>query len=270
MIRFRLDGRPHFVPDGWGEATNAQLLAAAPHLATDSVAARLAVVRAWCPKLRDRDVRKLTADQLWDVCALVGWAWKLEGAAITQFEHRGRTYLLPEVNLLDAVLVEYALASVYFHLFAKPKAPQLSALDQLVATLCRPAAVGIDENDPAWDGQRREKYNAKLAEARALELADLPIALKMVVLHRFLEAERFIHRAYADLFKKQEPVVAGDEPAPKPKPTGDGTQVLEVLADLAEQGTYGTYEQTSFTRLHTVFFNLAKKARRRREEERNS
>ena len=87
------------------------------------------------------------------------------------------------------------------------------------------------------------------------------------MLHRFLDAERFIHQAYADLFTKAAP--ADEGPAAKPKPTGDGTQVLEVLADLAEQGTYGTYEQTSYTRLHTIFFNLAKKARRRREAEKD-
>jgi hypothetical protein len=268
MIRFRLDGRAHFLPERWSELTGPQLLAAALYLTTDSVAARLAVVRAWCPKLRERDVRKLTPDQLWDVLCLVGWAWQLEESALSQFEHRGRVYVLPEPQLLDAVLIEYALASVYFHLFAKPTAPQPQALDQLVATLCRPAAAGIDENDPQWDGQRREKYNAKLAEARALELADLPLALKVVVLHRFLAAERFIHRAYVDLYKKPEPV--GEGPAPKPRPTGDGTQALEVLAELAEQGTYGTYEQASYTRLHTVFFNLAKKARRRREAEKDA
>ncbi|MDB5268220.1 MAG: hypothetical protein JWP58_1260 [Hymenobacter sp.] len=267
MIRFRLDGRPHFLPERWGELTGPQLLAAAPYLLTDSVAARLAVVRAWCPKLRDMDVRRLTSDQLWDVLSLVGWAWQLEESALAQFEHRGRVYRLPEPQLLDAVLIEYALASVYFHLFAKPKAPQPQALDQLVATLCRPAAE-VDENDPQWDGQYREKYNAKLAEARARELADLPLAVKVVVLHRFLAAERFIHRNYADLYQK--PAPAGDGPAPKPKPTGDGTQALEILAELAETGTYGTYEQASYTRLHTVFFNLAKKARRRREAEKDA
>ncbi|MDB5270082.1 MAG: hypothetical protein JWP58_3122 [Hymenobacter sp.] len=267
MIRFRLNDRLHSLPEAWPELTAGQLLAAAPYLVADTVANRLAVVRAWCPKVRDREVRKLTPDQLWDLCAQVGWAWKLEGAALTHFEHRGRTYLLPEPNLTDAVLVEYAMASVYFHLFARPKAPQAQALDQLVATLCRPAAAGVDENDPAWDGQRREKYNSKLAEARALELVDLPLALKMVVLHRFLAAERFIHRNYADLYQKPQKPVGPDA---KPAPTGDGTQVLEIVADLAETGTYGTYEQVSFTRLHTVYFNLAKKARRRRAEAKDS
>lgn len=266
MIRFRLDGRPHFLPDSWAELTSKQLQAAAPYLAHDSVGARLAVVRAWCPKLRDKDVRKLTSDQLWDVLSLVGWAWKLEAAPLPGFEHRGRAYRLPEAQLRDAVLVEYAMASVFFHQFAKPTNPQPKALDQLVATLCRPAAAGIDENDPHWDGQCRERYNGKLAEARALELADLPLAVKIVVLHRFLEAERFVHRAYADLYRKPEPTGAG--PAPAPKPTGDGTQVLEMLAELAERGTYGTYEQVAYTALHTVFFNQAKQARRRREAER--
>ncbi|WP_210521891.1 hypothetical protein [Hymenobacter terricola] len=268
MIRFRLNGRPHFLPDSWAELTGKQLQAAAPYLATDSVAARLAVVRAWCPKLRDKDVRRLTADQLWDVLCLVGWAWKLDAAPLPQFEHRGRVYRLPEAQLLDAVLVEYAMASVFFHQFAKPKNPQAKALDHLVATLCRPAAPGVNENDPHWDGQRRERYNGKLAEARAGELADLPLAVKMVVLHHFLAAERFIHKAYADLYKKPEP--AGEGPAPAPRPTGDGTQVLEILADLAERGTYGTYEQVAYTSLHTAFYNLAKQARRRREAERES
>jgi hypothetical protein len=270
MIRFRLDGKPHQLPEAWAELTGPQLLAAAPYLVADTVANRLAVVRAWCPKLRTRQVRKLTPDQLWDLCAQVGWAWKLESAALTEFEHRGRVYLVVEPNLTDAVLVEYAMASVYFHHFARPKAPQVQALDQLVATLCRPAAAGVDENDPAWDGQRREKYNSKLAEARALELADLPLSLKMVVLHRFLAAERFIQRNYKDLYEKPAPVPTGPQAAAKPAPTGDGTQALEILAELAETGTYGTYEQVSFTRLHTVFFNLAKKARRRRDAENNS
>ncbi|MDO7851552.1 hypothetical protein [Hymenobacter convexus] len=270
MIRFRLDGRPHCLPETWAELTGPQLLSAAPYLAADTVANRLAVVRAWCPKVRERDVRRLTPDQLWDLCAQVGWAWKLEQAGLTEFAHRGRTYLVVEPNLTDAVLVEYAMASVYFHLFARPKAPQATALDQLVATLCRPAAAGVDENDPAWDGQRRERYNGKLAEARAKELADLPLSLKMVVLHRFLAAERFIQRNYQDLYEKPAPQPEGPPAAAGPAPKGDGTQVLEILAELAETGTYGTYEQVCHTRLHTVFFNLAKKARRRREAEKQS
>ena len=270
MLTFRLDGRPHQVPGSWVELTAAQLRAAAAHLAQDSAAARLAVLRAWCPQLRDKDVRRLTADQLWDVLSLVGWAWsqEVDTQVVRAFTHRGRCYCLPEAKLLDAVAVEYAMATVFFHQFAHPQRPQALALDQLVATLCRPLRADLFQvrEDPAWDGQARERYNGKLAEARALELADAPLGVKIVVLHHFLGAQRFIHLAYKDLFKKAELPTGAAAQAPRP-PAGDGTELLELLADLAERGLYGTYEQVAHTSLHTVLFNLAKEARRRRAAE---
>ncbi len=268
MLTFRLDKRPYQVPGSWAELTAAQFFAAAPHLTTDSVAARLAVLRAWCPRLRTKDLRRLTADQLWDLLTLVGWAWRQEPdtAGVREFAYQGRTYQLPEPNLLDAVAIEYATAQVFFHQFTHPQRPQAAALDQLVATLCRPARVDLVHvrELPEWDGQTREKYNGKLAEGRAKELADAPLGVKIVVLHHFLHAQRFIHRAYHDLFKKVE-VPTGPH-APKPKHS-DGTEMLELLAEVAESGLYGTYEQVAHTSLHTVLFNLAKKARRRREAE---
>lgn len=273
MQTFRLDGRPHQVPGGWGELTSAQFFAAAPYLSQDTVAARHQVLRDWCPRLRDKDVRKLTAEQLWDVLTLVGWAWhtELETQGVTEFTHRGRTYQLPEPQLRDAVAIEYAMATVFFHSFAHPQRPQLAALDQLVATLCRPLRPDLAalQETPEWDGQRREKYNGKLAEARAKELADAPLGVKIVVLHHFLSAQRFIHRAYKDLFKKLETAPHTGPGKPPPPRHSDGTELLELLADLAERGLYGTYEQVAHTSLHTVLFNLAKQARRRREAEKN-
>jgi hypothetical protein len=270
MTRFRLDGRPHYVPDGWAEISAEQLFAAAPHLSHDSVAARLAVLRAWCPQMRDKDVRRLTADQLWEVCTLVAWAW---GSAfptnhVREFTHRGLTYALPEPNLIDAVAIEYAMAQIFFHQFANPKRPQAAALDQLVATLCRPLRPDLKsvQQDPFWDGQSRERYNGKLAEARAKNLVDAPIGIKIVVLHHFLSAQKFIHSAYKEIFKKVEPVVPGPAHAAPPK-TSDGTELLELMATLAERGLYGTYEQVAYTSLHTVLFNLAREARSRRAAE---
>lgn len=274
MRTFRLADRPYQVPESWAELTPAQLFAAAPYLSQDTVAGRHAVLRAWCPKLRDKHVRQLTAGQLWDLLDLVRWAWasEFDTQGVQEFTHRGRTYALPEPLLKDAVAVEYAMATVFFHQFAHPTKPQVGALDQLVATLCRPLHPDLAalQEDPAWDGQRRERYNGKLAEGRAQELADAPLGVKIVVLHHFLHAQRFIHTAYKDLFKKQEPAapVAG-QPTPK-RPTSDGTELLELLADLAERGTYGTYDQVTHTQLHTVLFNLAKQARSRRAAEKNN
>ncbi len=271
MLTFRLNNRPYAVPAGWAELSAAQLLALAPHLTTDTYPARLAVLRAWCPKLRQKDLRRLTTDQLDDLLSRLGWAWSqdVQTQAVREFEHRGRTYRLPEGNLLDAVAIEYAMATVFFHQFTSPRRPQPLALDSLVATLCRPVRADLKKVSqlPEWDGQTREKYNGKLAEARAKELADAPLGVKVVVLHHFLAAQRFIHAAYHDLFKKAAPAAPG--PGAKPS-TSDGTELLELLADLAERGLYGTYEQVAHTSLHTVLFNLAKQARRRREAEKET
>lgn len=265
MHHLHLNGQRHPVPARWAELTPAQLLAAAPYLPSDTAAHRLALLRAWCPKVPARLLRRLTPDELWDTLALVGWVWEeeIDPAALTEFRHRGTVYLLPEKHLADAVLVEYAMAQVYFHQFARPQQPLPLALDQLVATLCRPAAANLDVNDPHWDGQRREKYNGKLAEARACALADAPLSAKIMVLHHFLAAQRFIHRSYKVLWRPAAPPVAG---APV-RNASDGTETLELIADLAERGLYGTYDQVATTSLHTVFFNLAKQARRRREAE---
>jgi len=274
MQTFRLDNRPYQVPGSWAELTPAQLFAAAPYLSQDTVASRHAVLRAWCPPLRDKDVRRLTAEQLWDLLTLVAWAWRSEPDTqrVQEFTHRGRTYQLPEPLLKDAVAIEYAMATVFFHQFAHPQRPQPAALDQLVATLCRPlrAELAVLQELPEWDGQRREKYNGKLAEGRAKELADAPLGVKIVVLHHFLHAQRFIHKAYKDLFKTSEPAAESPPGKPAPRPTSDGTELLELLADLAERGLYGTYDQVTHTQLHTVLFNLAKQARSRRAAEKNN
>jgi len=270
MRTFRLNDRPYQVPETWAELTPEQFFAAAPHLAEESLAARLRVLKAWCPKVPRKMWRGLTDDQLWDVATLTAWAWRkeLDTQGVSEFTHRGTTYQLPEPRLLDAVVVEYAMATVYFHQFAHPQKPRPAALDQLVASLCRPLRENLAEweRNPLWDGQRRERYNAKLAEARALELADAPLGVKIVVLHHYLAAHRFVHQAYHELFKK---VVVPEQPAhAKPaKPLSDGTELLELLADVAERGTYGTYEQVAHTSLHTIFFNLARQARRRRAAE---
>ncbi len=272
MYTFRLDGRPHQVPATWAEVQPAQFFAAAPYLATDSVAARVAVLRAWCPQLRNKDIRRLTPEQLWDVATLVGWAWgqELDTSGITEFSHRGTTYVLPEPHLLDAETIEYAIGLIHFHQFAHPQRPQPAALDQLVATLCRPLRADLKkvQRDPLWDGLRRERYNAKLAENRAAELADAPLGVKIVVLHHFLAAQRFIHRNYRELFKKVE--VPPGPAAARPARGSDGTELLELIAALAERGLYGTYEQTAHTSLHTVLFNLAREARHRRVAEKEA
>ncbi|MGI4760515.1 MAG: hypothetical protein ACRYF0_07410 [Janthinobacterium lividum] len=203
----------------------------------------------------------------------MAWVWRqpLDTAGVPEFTHRGRTYQLPSPNLLDAVAIAYAMANIYFQQFAHPQRPHAPALDQLVATLCRPLRADFKtvSTDPNWDGFRREKYNARLAEGRAGELADAPLGVKIVVLHHFLAAQKFIHAAYKEVFKQVE-VPTGPAAAQAKPRHSNGTELLELLASLAERGLYGTYDQVAHTSLHTVLFNLACEARQRRAAEREN
>ena len=115
---------------------------------------------------------------------------------------------------------------------------------------------------------RRERYNAKLAELWAVELADAPLGVKIVVLHHFLAAQRFIHRNYKEVFKKAE--VPTRPAAARSARGSDGTELLELIASLAERGLYGPYEQTAHTSLHTILFNLACEARHQRAAEKET
>ena len=88
-----------------------------------------------------------------------------------------------------------------------------------MATLCQPLRADLAkvQRDPWWDGMRRERYNAKLAEGRAVELADAPLGVKIVVLYHLLAAQRFIHRNYKEVFKKAEVPPAPGPARPGPK-----------------------------------------------------
>ena len=69
------------------------------------------------------------------------------------------------------------------------------------------------------------------------------------------------------MFKKPE---APTGPAPARPRGSDGTELLELIATLAERGLYGPYEQTAHTSLHTILFNLAREARQRRAAEKST
>ena len=67
----------------------------------------------------------------------------------------------------------------------------------------------------------------------------------------------------ATSFKPVEPAKGGS----KVKATGTGYEMWELVAELAERGTYGPWEQVAYTSLHTVLLNRAAQARHRRAAE---
>lgn len=257
----KINGQPYQLPTGWAELDAAQVLGAAvpARLAGRTPAARLALLAALVkPGIPEKIRRRLTGEQLYELTEALAWVWDAPFAehVVEYFEYSGRTYRLPRPRLLDAVAIEYGVASIHFAAYLTHG--RAESLDQLVATLCRPPRAGYDPTDPAADGQARERYNATLAEARALVFADLPLAVKFVVLERFVAAEQFIHATYHQVFTAPEArAPTGSRP---PGPPSDGGRFLELVYELAQQGTYGTYEEVAQTDVHTILYNLHRAA----------
>jgi len=250
MQTFRLDSIPHQVPGTWAELLPAQFLAASPFLGIDTPGNRYWVLRIWCLELTDEEAYGLTAEQLWDLTQLVGWAYtkELDTGGVTEFTHGGRTYRLPLPQLGDTTAVEYGIALVYFRRFAHLKHPQPleleKVLNQMTAALCRVRRPDWQSVQEPWEKQ----FSSEAADGLALELTDAPVGIKLVVMYHFICAQRRLDRAhYGQLV-----------------PADDGMEVLELLASLAADGQHGPYEQLANTGLFTLLSNLAEQARSRR------
>ncbi len=208
-------------------------------------------------------LKKFDRENLLRLFELCDWVWEkpIQGTAIRSFEFEGNTYLLPEENLSDLVLFEYGTADLYFREFTKAE-PNLKALDLLIATVCRPEKKDLNINDPAWDGDRRERYHSKIAERRAMDFSRLPINVKMVVLQSFIAGQRTIHQDYKEIFVSA-------------KGGGTGSSSpdfgwIGLVDDLAEQSIFGDWEKTAYTNLHLVLFHLKKKHYQLKEIRMNS
>jgi hypothetical protein len=71
--------------------------------------------------------------------------------------------------------VDVAWANMQYLAFANPEEPNLDALDELLATMCRPARNDLHEFQQSkdWDGDIREPYNGQRVKARARNLKAL-------------------------------------------------------------------------------------------------
>lgn len=264
MQQFRLNGKAHALPTSWADLAARQVLALAPYLVAvpTAPADRLAVLRILCPALTAQVLRRMAPEDVLTLVELTGWLWTapMGKCPLGSFTRRGVEYLLWEPKFENCVAIEYLMAEHYFRQFAQRK-PVAGALEQLVATLCRPRKAGLNERDPLWDGDRRERYNSKIAEARAREMQGVPVATKIVVLQYYVASARAFHAQYQEIYRK---------PEPGQRPSG-GFGLLGILDEVAGEGLYGTFEQTCYTNVHTLFFHLLKahrdaKAQRRQPE----
>jgi len=203
--------------------------------------------------LSDRQFKKITSAQFYDLFQTIEWLWNTEPlVSLSEFEHQGVTYLVPKPDFSTVVLAEFAMLDI--RRFVRPK-PDEKSLDLLVATLCRPAGDPASWKDPKWNGDRRQLFNTNLTEQAANgPLKSLPIAYKVMVLQLVSQAMRSLQRLYRVIFEKFDP----DEKSPAP----GGEQIpgyISLMFELAESGVFGDFERTSYIPIHTIMVYLKKK-----------
>ncbi|HEX8349094.1 MAG TPA: hypothetical protein VF598_03965 [Hymenobacter sp.] len=264
MKQYWLNSKAHQLPQAWSEVNDKQVLQLAPYLHTDvsTPAARLAVLCILQPHLTQKVLRRMSPEDVLALARLTEWVWSapMDTCPVTEFEHKSVRYLLPEPVFESSSAIEYLMADHHFRQFAR-KQPVAGALEQLLATLCRPEKKDLDVLDPEWDGDRRQKYNAKVVELRAKELATLPVATKIVVLQYYVASQRAFHARYKELYKQQNR---------NEKKSGADFGLLGVVHDVAREGLFGDFERTCLINVHTLFFHLLKTHREAKEARRES
>ncbi|RDC63272.1 hypothetical protein AHMF7616_01874 [Adhaeribacter pallidiroseus] len=253
------------MPTEWQELTEKQVYELLPFVYADrhnpEVRSALLKVLFPIPKAIFRRMDAFDVFRLQEQCLWV-WDKPVDQKAIGEFSFNQVQYILPESDFSNLTIIEYGMADHYFRAFSRQN-PDTQAINFLVATLCRPQAKKLNVNDPEWNGDRREKYNSKIAERRAQEFGPLDILTKIIVLQRFIQGQKVIHSSYREIF---------EESKTKSSAAVQGPNLgwIGVIDDLAETGTFGDWEKTAFTALHTILFHLRKKFYQRKELEQNS
>lgn len=154
------------------------------------------------------------------------------------FFYNETQYYLPDANYDNTTAIEIAWANKYYLQFAHPTTPDTTALDKLIATLCRPQRANWNawKKNPSFDGDRREPFNDYLTTQRASELADLPFETKCTILMYFQAMNNDFMSEFSELF--------GSGPAAPPR-YGNGEGWLTMLKTIAQKGTFGNFSEVS-------------------------
>lgn len=160
------------------------------------------------------------------------------------FEHNDTAFILPEENFADTTALELSMAFIAYTDFVDPEEPDLTAIDRLIATLCRPARKDLKAfaSSDNWNGDDREPYNETRMLKRADELQSLPMGMKVVLLSYFEVQAKFFLDQYEGLF--------GGDSEPR---YGDGRGWIMLLKNIAKEGHFGNFDEVSKQYAHLVY-----------------
>lgn len=161
------------------------------------------------------------------------------------FVHLDTEYLVFQEGFADTDAVDMAWANMQYLAFVNPDAPNTDALDELIATLCRPRRRDLKafRESKEWDGDEREVYNGQRVKARAKELKTLSLGLKIAILQYFEAQNSMFLENYAQMLGDD-----GREPR-----YGNGMGWVTMLMSVAEKGTFGNFENVCYQNVHLIW-----------------
>ena len=204
-------------------------------------------------KVSEKILKKLTPLQMQQLLSVVNWAAtaKITGQPFAFFIHNKIKYYLPKPNLADTSAIELAMCSVFQLAMCRKNTPNPNAIFSIIATLCRPERKDLEAHQasPKWDGDCRETYNSIVAEARANDFKTAKVGqIRAIYLYYELMSNAFFNN-YDKLL----------EPAKELPLYQNGEGQITLLMELAEMGTFGSFEDVCRQNVHTIWLFIKDK-----------
>ena len=192
----------------------------------------------------------MSVDQWETLKQTFSWVW------LTKIEHRpfdfillsdGPHYLFSE-NFGNTDAIDLAQAQIAYLRYTNQEAPELEALDELIATLCRPARKDLEafQQTIDWDGDIREPFNHARIMANMELVNTLPISIKMAILQYFEYSTKNFIETFGELFGAD-----GGEPRYQ-----GGLGWVMMLKGIAKDGTFGTFDQVCRTPVNLLWATI--------------
>jgi hypothetical protein len=238
------------IPKKWEDISPDIAVSIAPDIlrGVDDVKAKLKILEALLPsevlpvfaKLKPAKIRPLLKDTEWV------FTTPIIKPHLHTFTINDVQYHLPKETFKNVHLIEYSYATNFYRHLAEKK--DFKALNKIIASLCRPAKLDLDEQSPDYNGDPREKFNPTLIDQRAELFDSLPAEFKAYFIIYFNSCSEHITKQFKVLFD-------GDTEGAK----GPNFGWLGVIYGLADSGVFGNFEQCQFTNIYTALGYRLKK-----------
>lgn len=236
------------IPKKWSDVSPNIALSIAPEILRGQLtSAKMKILEALLPSEILPVFAKLKANKIRGLFKDIEWVFStpILKPHLHTFSINEVQYHLPKENFGNVNLIEYSYATKFYRDLADKK--DGTALNKIIAALCRPSKENLDMNSPNFDGDPREKFNPTLIDQRAELFDNLTPEFKAYFILYFNGCSEHIVKTFKVLFE-------GDE---KSKAPNFGW--LGVIYGLADTGVFGNFEQTQFTNIYTALGYRLKK-----------